>query len=63
MGGMKNSGLGRRNGPEGLLRFVEARTVAEATGLISLPGTGKEWHTLEPLLIALLRVLKAIRRR
>ena len=63
MGGMKNSGLGRRNGPEGLLRFVEGRTVAEATGLITLPGTGKEWHTLEPLLVALLRVLKAIRRR
>lgn len=63
MGGMKNSGLGRRNGPEGLLRFVEGRTVAEATGLISLPRTGKEWHALEPLLVALLRVLKAIRRR
>ncbi len=63
MGGMKNSGLGRRNGPEGLLRFVEGRTVSEATGLISLPRTGKEWHALEPLLVALLRVLKAIRRR
>jgi len=63
MGGMKNSGVGRRNGPEGLLRFVEGRTVAEATGLISLPRTGKEWHALEPLLVALLRVLKAIRRR
>lgn len=63
MGGMKNSGLGRRNGPEGLLRFVEGRTVAEATGLISLPRTGKEWHTLEPLLVVLLRVLKALRLR
>jgi acyl-CoA reductase-like NAD-dependent aldehyde dehydrogenase len=28
MGGMKNSGLGRRHGREGLLRFTEPQTIA-----------------------------------
>lgn len=63
MGGMKRSGLGRRNGPEGLLRFVDARTVAEATGLLTLPRTGPEWSTMSGLMTLLLKVLKAVRRR
>jgi acyl-CoA reductase-like NAD-dependent aldehyde dehydrogenase len=63
MGGMKQSGLGRRNGPEGLLRFVESRTVAESTGLLRLPGTGAEFRRLSGVMLALLRTLKAIRRR
>jgi len=62
MGGMKHSGLGRRNGPEGILRFVEGRTIAEATGLLTLPRTGKEWGGLVPVMLLLLRSLKAIRR-
>lgn len=60
MGGMKHSGLGRRNGPEGILRFVEARTVAAATGLLTLPRTGAEFAHLAPLMITLLRVLKTL---
>jgi succinate-semialdehyde dehydrogenase/glutarate-semialdehyde dehydrogenase len=63
MGGMKQSGLGRRNGPEGLLRFVDSRTVAESTGLLTLPGTGVEFRRLSGPMVALLRILKAIRRR
>ncbi len=63
MGGMKQSGLGRRNGPEGLLRFVEGRTVAESTGILALPRTGAEWARLEVVMLVLLRALKAIRRR
>jgi acyl-CoA reductase-like NAD-dependent aldehyde dehydrogenase len=62
MGGMKNSGVGRRNGREGLLRFVEARTVAESTGVLTLPRTGPEWARLMPVMLLLLRVMKAIRR-
>ena len=62
MGGMKRSGIGRRNGREGLLRFVEARTIAEATGVLTLARTGKEWSTLLPVMLLLLRALKAIRR-
>ena len=63
MGGMKQSGLGRRNGVEGLLRFVEPRTVAEATGLMALPSTGEEFARLSGLMVVLLKALKAIRRR
>lgn len=63
MGGMKHSGLGRRNGHEGLLRFVEGRTIAESTGLLTLPRTGKEWGAMVGIMLATLRFLKAIRRR
>ncbi|QVQ52991.1 succinate-semialdehyde dehydrogenase (NADP(+)) [Spiractinospora alimapuensis] len=38
MGGMKRSGLGRRHGPEGLLRFTEPQTVATQR-LLALDGT------------------------
>lgn len=63
MGGVKDSGLGRRNGHEGLLRYVEARTIAEATGLIRLPRDGAEWARLAPVMVVALKALKAIRRR
>jgi succinate-semialdehyde dehydrogenase/glutarate-semialdehyde dehydrogenase len=63
MGGMKQSGLGRRNGAEGMLRYVDARTIAEATGFIGLPRFGSEAARVSPLLFGMLRVLKAIRRR
>lgn len=63
MGGMKQSGLGRRNGPEGLLRFVESRTVSEATGLMQLPRTGDEFARLTGTMVVLLRALAALRRR
>jgi acyl-CoA reductase-like NAD-dependent aldehyde dehydrogenase len=63
MGGVKHSGLGRRNGPEGLLRFADATTVASATGLLQLPRTGPEFARLTPAMLLLLRTLKAVRRR
>jgi succinate-semialdehyde dehydrogenase/glutarate-semialdehyde dehydrogenase len=63
MGGVKASGLGRRNGPEGLLRFVESRTIAEATGLVQLPRTGAEFAKLSPVMLIVLKALKAISRR
>jgi len=63
MGGMKSSGLGRRNGAEGLLRFVESRTVAEATGRVTLPRTGAEFATMTGVLVAVLVALRALRRR
>jgi acyl-CoA reductase-like NAD-dependent aldehyde dehydrogenase len=63
MGGVKHSGLGRRNGPEGILRFVDSRTVAGSTGLMTLPRTGAEFARLSGVMLLLLRALKAIRRR
>ncbi|MEO6942398.1 MAG: succinic semialdehyde dehydrogenase, partial [Terrimesophilobacter sp.] len=63
MGGVKQSGIGRRNGPEGILRFVDAHTIAESTGLMTLPRTGAEFAKLSGVMLLLLRVLKGIRRR
>jgi acyl-CoA reductase-like NAD-dependent aldehyde dehydrogenase len=37
MGGVKNSGLGRRNGPEGLMRFVRPQSVLTDTQLLDKP--------------------------
>jgi acyl-CoA reductase-like NAD-dependent aldehyde dehydrogenase len=63
MGGVKQSGLGRRNGPEGLLRYAESHTVADSTGLLTLPTTGAEWSKMVSPMLLLLRIEKAIRRR
>lgn len=63
MGGLKHSGLGRRNGREGLMRFVESRTVATATGILTLPRTGAEFKTMSGPMVMLLTTLKALRRR
>jgi acyl-CoA reductase-like NAD-dependent aldehyde dehydrogenase len=63
MGGVKQSGLGRRNGPEGLLRFVDPVTISVATGLLQLPRTAREYEVQAPMLLALARALKALRRR
>jgi len=63
MGGVKLSGLGRRNGPEGLLRFVDARTIADATGLLQLPRTGRDFSKLVGPMLLLLRTLRAVGRR
>lgn len=37
MGGVKQSGLGRRNGPEGLLRFVHTQSIVVDNGLLTQP--------------------------
>ncbi len=63
MGGMKHSGLGRRNGREGLLRYVESRTIAASTGFMTLPRTGQEFAKMSGLMVTLLTTLKALRLR
>jgi acyl-CoA reductase-like NAD-dependent aldehyde dehydrogenase len=63
MGGVKQSGLGRRNGPEGLLRFADSQTVSETTGLLGLPRVGHEFATLTGVMVVLLAALKLLRRR
>jgi acyl-CoA reductase-like NAD-dependent aldehyde dehydrogenase len=63
MGGVKHSGLGRRNGPEGLLRFVDAVTISRATGLIQLPRFGREFERLAGPMLLLAQFLRLIRRR
>ena len=57
------SGLGRRNGPEGLLRFVDPVTISTATGIIPLPRTGRDFGVMVVPFLLLARALRAIRRR
>lgn len=38
MGGVKNSGVGRRNGPEGLLRFVKPQSIVVDRALLAKPA-------------------------
>jgi succinate-semialdehyde dehydrogenase/glutarate-semialdehyde dehydrogenase len=63
MGGMGQSGLGRRNGPEGLLRFLEAQTIGTATGVIGLPRSGEDFRRLAPVILLYLRIARALRLR
>lgn len=60
MGGMKNSGLGRRHGREGLLRFTEAQTVA-AQHLIGFdPPPGMPVETWTKLMTRSLKLMKRL---
>lgn len=63
MGGVKQSGLGRRNGEAGLLRFVEPVTISSVTGLLQLPRTANEYEQQAPLLVLLAQALKVLRLR
>ncbi|MFD8498713.1 succinic semialdehyde dehydrogenase [Amycolatopsis sp. NPDC059657] len=40
MGGMKESGVGRRNGADGLLKYTESQSIAVQRGLRLRPGKG-----------------------
>jgi succinate-semialdehyde dehydrogenase / glutarate-semialdehyde dehydrogenase len=57
-GGQKNSGVGRRNGPEGLLRFTRTQTVLVDTLIGSEPGVG----LLTPRVDAVIRAVRILRR-
>jgi succinate-semialdehyde dehydrogenase/glutarate-semialdehyde dehydrogenase len=58
MGGVKNSGMGRRNGPEGLMRFVKPQSVLVDNQLMQKPNL-----TLgDPFAIRVALLLRSIRR-
>lgn len=58
MGGMKQSGMGRRSGPGGLLRFTETRTIGVANRLpIGLPNRAKDFRKMAPLMTRLARLM------
>ena len=58
MGGMKQSGMGRRSGPQGLLRFTEQRTIGVANRLpIGLPIRAKDYKKMAPLMTKLAKWL------
>lgn len=58
MGGMKQSGMGRRSGVNGLLRFTESRTIGVANrSPIGLPTRAKEYKLIAPLMTRAVRLL------
>lgn len=63
MGGMKDSGLGRRHGAEGILKFTEVQTVAEQRVLPMAPSMGMDDESYAALMTRSLRALKALRLR
>ncbi|TDD94991.1 succinic semialdehyde dehydrogenase [Actinomadura rubrisoli] len=61
MGGMKQSGVGRRHGAEGLLKFTEAQTVA-SQHLIDLEPPGAiGYDTFADLMATGIKVMKKLR--
>ncbi|MUL43919.1 succinate-semialdehyde dehydrogenase (NADP(+)) [Streptomonospora sp. PA3] len=63
MGGMKRSGVGRRHGAEGLLRYTESQTVA-SQHFVGLGGTpGMSAQTLSSVMTASARLMKRFRIR
>lgn len=57
-GGEKNSGIGRRGGPEGILRFTSPQSVLVDTQVGGQPAL----HLLDPLTLNALLVLRVLRR-
>ena len=58
MGGMKQSGMGRRSGENGLLRFTETRTIGVANDFpIGLPTRAKQYKSMAPLMTKLARLM------
>ncbi|GAA2098080.1 succinic semialdehyde dehydrogenase [Microlunatus panaciterrae] len=62
MGGMKGSGLGRRQGIEGIRRFVEVQSVATQSGVPIAPSHGMDAGTFTAVMTGVLRVLRRIGR-
>lgn len=61
MGGMKGSGMGRRHGSEGLLKYTESQTVAvQKIGPAFAPPAGIDYPTYQKLLGPLLKILKRL---
>ncbi|MFJ9868505.1 succinic semialdehyde dehydrogenase [Streptomyces sp. NPDC101165] len=63
MGGMKDSGLGRRHGSEGILKYTEAQTVAEQRLLPMAPSLGMDDEKYAQFMSRSLRLMKAFRFR
>ncbi|WNI17335.1 succinic semialdehyde dehydrogenase [Actinacidiphila sp. ITFR-21] len=61
MGGMKDSGLGRRHGSEGILKYTEAQTVAVQRLMPMAPAFGMDDQKYASFLNRSLRILKTLR--
>jgi succinate-semialdehyde dehydrogenase / glutarate-semialdehyde dehydrogenase len=62
MGGMKHSGLGRRQGREGIRRFVETQSVATQRGLPLAPSHGLSERQFASAAVMAFRVLSKLGR-
>ncbi|MFI9269234.1 succinic semialdehyde dehydrogenase [Kitasatospora sp. NPDC052896] len=60
MGGMGDSGLGRRHGTEGILRYTEAQTIATQRIMPIRPAFGLDEQAFAAVLTGGLRALKAM---
>ncbi|MDT9591718.1 succinic semialdehyde dehydrogenase [Nocardioides zeae] len=58
MGGMRQSGMGRRQGAEGILRYTETQAVATQRGMPLAPAFGLSDEAYAKVMTASLRVLK-----
>jgi succinate-semialdehyde dehydrogenase / glutarate-semialdehyde dehydrogenase len=63
MGGMKDSGLGRRHGSEGILKYTEAQTVARQRLVPFAPAFGMDDEKHAQFVSRSLRIMKALRMR
>jgi len=63
MGGMKQSGVGRRHGSEGILKYTESQNVTAQHVLPIAPVLGMSQETWARTMTGALRVLKAAGRR
>jgi succinate-semialdehyde dehydrogenase/glutarate-semialdehyde dehydrogenase len=60
MGGMKDSGLGRRHGSEGILKYTEAQTVAQQRLMPMAPAFGMDDEKYAAFMSRSLRVMKVL---
>ncbi|WP_299532417.1 succinic semialdehyde dehydrogenase [uncultured Streptomyces sp.] len=63
MGGMKESGLGRRHGSEGILKYTEAQTVAQQRLIPLAPAFGMDDEKYAAFMSRSLKAMKAFRLR
>jgi len=63
MGGMKNSGVGRRHGSEGLLKYTEVQTVASQRWMGFEPVRGMSYERYAAMLSRGMKAMKRLRMR
>jgi succinate-semialdehyde dehydrogenase/glutarate-semialdehyde dehydrogenase len=63
MGGMKASGVGRRHGAEGILKYTESQNVTAQYAVPIAPAFGMSQETYAKVMTGALRALKALGRR
>ena len=62
MGGMRESGLGRRQGSEGILRYTETQSVATQRVIRIAPMFGMSDETYAKVMTVALRLMKKLGR-